>query len=91
MLLRLQIKESQFFTLMNKSRGSLGKTVFTKEYEDYRQLSSQKPVLMGGIQTFDSEYLKLSFKEVTLLDGMNQENLANYKHQCQFQFLGNNR
>ena len=87
MLLRLLIKESQFFTLMNKSRGSL---VFTKEYQDYRQLSSQKAVLKGGIPTLDLEYLKLFFKEVTLLDGMNQENLANYGHQCQFQFLGDN-
>lgn len=80
MLLRLLIKESQFFTLMNKSRGGLGKTVFAKEYQDYRQLSSQKAVLKGGIQTLESEDLKLSFKEVTLLRGMNQGNLANYGH-----------
>ena len=52
-------------------QGSFGE-VYTAEYMEPRQLSTQTVVVKKTIQELDSEENKLFLKEVALLNGLNQ-------------------
>ena len=76
MLLRLLIKESQFFTLMTKSRGSLGKTVFTKKVSRLTTAFQPKSNVKGRYSNAWSFPSKRSLfmewiKETSLITGTN--------------------
>lgn len=62
-------------------QGSFGE-VYTAEYMEPRQLSTQTVVVKKTIQELDSEEKKLFLKEVALLNGLNHANVVNMKAVC---------
>lgn len=73
---------------MNKSRGSLGKMIFIREYQNCRQLLTRKQCQRKIFKRLIHETGSFPLNRSLFFNRMNQEYLANYRHQCQFHFLG---